>query len=175
MEKNIFEYDKLNIYAKKQKSEEIIERYKCFNWTLDTETDNDKYEDLQDLTFSRPHKIKNKDDLQLMQVHMEENLNLIGKLEKYRHARSQTFGLCVGGIGFACLVIAIWLLVIHNFVPAVILLGITLGCAILVAIFLPKILKKEKNNYEFHHKRLETEVNEICEKAKTLSGGEYEK
>lgn len=176
MQKDIFEYDELNLYAKKDKSAEIIENYKNFNWTLENEVENDKYEDLSDLTFSRPHKIKNKDELQLLQVYMEENLNLIGKLEKYKHARSQAFGLCLGGLIIALLSLAVWYFVsfsniTYYFVSACVMCSISLICIILMIIFLPKIIKKENKRYIEIHKKLEDEVSEICSKAKNLVGG----
>lgn len=179
MDKDIFEYDKLNIYAKKNKSSEFIERYKCFNWTLETESENKKYEDLQDLTFSRPHKIKHKDDLQLLQVYMEENLNLIGKLEKYKYARTQSFVLCLGGIVFTLIALAIWFFIskieIHSyFVSAIVMLSISAMLIVLICIFTPKILKRDKQNYIKHNTRLENEVNDICQKAKSLIGGDHE-
>ena len=61
-------YDTLNLYVKKIKAEEIKERYKNFGWILFNEQENATYEDILDLTFTRPHKIENKDELQLMQV-----------------------------------------------------------------------------------------------------------
>ena len=62
MEKQIDNYkdfDKLSLYVKKYKAEEIIKHYKNFNWKLVSESENKKYEDIVDLTFIRKHKIEN--------------------------------------------------------------------------------------------------------------------
>ena len=92
-------YDSLKLYVKKNKSKEIIEHYKLFGWEVLEEFENKKYEDILDLTFCRPHKIKNKDELQLLQVYMEERLNEQAKIEKHKHSKTTSIGLCLGVIG----------------------------------------------------------------------------
>ena len=74
MKKEI-EYDELRLYVKKTKKDEIVNHYKVFGWNLVSINENKRYEDIVDLEFKRPHKIKEKDELQLLQVYMEENVN----------------------------------------------------------------------------------------------------
>ena len=104
---NYKEYDTLTLYVKKNKSTGIIKHYKIFGWELVEEADNNMYADLVDLTFIRSHKIKNKDELQLQQVYMEETLNKLGKLDKFKHAKSASVGLSVGTIILAFIVFAV--------------------------------------------------------------------
>ena len=76
-------FDTLNLFVKKIKRQDVVDTYTSLGWKLLTEKENDRYEDIIDLTFLRPHKIQNKDQLQLMQVYTEDNLNEIAKLEKF--------------------------------------------------------------------------------------------
>ena len=118
---DIFENDKLELYVKKDKVDEITNYYGKFKWEVVDRTENKKYEDLIDLTFSRPHYIKNKDDLQLLQVHLEENLNKIGKLEKMKNSKTLAFGLSAGILPIGLAVLGILQLI--NFISTLQLVG----------------------------------------------------
>ena len=107
MKEEIFNYDNLTLYVKKNKVEEIVQHYEIFGWQLVKSVENDRYEDLVDLTFVRPHKIENKDDLQLYQVFMEEKLNEAAKAQRRRHIWSTLFAFNASLIGFV-LIIAVF-------------------------------------------------------------------
>jgi len=179
MEKQIDNYkdfDKLSLYVKKYKAEEIIEHYKNFNWKLVSESENKKYEDIVDLTFIRKHKIENKDELQLLQVYMEERLNNVGKLEKNRNSKATAFGLGVGVFGLLLLIFGLMCcfqcFLLLNLTMSIICSCIGLILVIIFAIFLPKISKKEKSDFITNKQKIETEINEICKKALSLIGGD---
>lgn len=175
---NYKDYDTLTLYVKKNKSKKIIDYYKIFGWELVKEDENRRYEDLTDLTFTRPHKIKNKDDLQLQQVYMEETLNQIGRLEKRKHAKATSFGLCFGVIALALMVVGVVLGLNYTNLPMLIggiaLVAVGLILVIIGVIWLRKVYKNETLVYEQKREILEYQINEICTKVKTLSGGEYE-
>lgn len=99
--------DKITIFAQFDKAEEIIEYYKKFKWDLIKNEKAKHATELLELTFIRPHKIDNKDKLQLYQVQMEECVNEIGKLENFKGSKTTSVGLIFGLIGLAPLVIAI--------------------------------------------------------------------
>lgn len=170
------EFDTLNIYVKKSKSNEIIDSYKTFGWQLKSESENNQYEDIVDLAFEREHKIKNKDELQLLQVYMEDKLNEMGKLEKNKNPKTTAFGLFFGVTGIA-------LIVFGALFGFKVLLGINLGLSIgmsfigiifliLTIIFIPKLSKKELNYFNSRHSQLMSDVKEIKQKAASLFGGD---
>ncbi len=170
------DYDNLTLYVKKVKAQQIIENYKTFGWQLVSEADNKQYEDIVDLTFERPHKTENKDELQLMQVYMEDKLNAIGKLEKNKHPKTTSFGLIFGVMGLALIVFAILfnfgVLASLNTVYCIVMGSVGLLFLILTFIVIPKLYKKELNHFKTTHAVYEMELKEICKKATTLSGGE---
>lgn len=174
---NYKDYDTLKLYARKDRSESIIEHYKLFGWELVDKVDNARYEDTIDLTFTRPHKIENKDELQLLQVYMEERLNELAKLEKNKYSKSLIFGLCNGVIGVAFLVLSAiaflgLILPVRNIV-GFISLAIGLMLLTIMCILLPRFIKKDRNYYEARTAELEIEIMDICDNVTSLIGGEY--
>lgn len=175
MMKNNREFDTLTIYAKKDKAKEIVEYYKSFCWILTKESPNKLYEDLVDLTFKRPHKIENKDELQLLQVYMEENLNETARLERNKHSKtialSLSFGvlsimLLIFGSLFCCNIFAN-----ISLVTGIILVVIGAIICIVLSIFLPKLFKKEKLFFEQKHNEFTLQLEKIFEKTNFLVGG----
>lgn len=174
MEIDYKNYDKITIFVKRDKAEQVISNYTAFAWSVVEQKDNNRYEDIVDITFSRPHNIKNKDELQLLQVYMEDKLNEIGKLEKNKNAKSTTVGLVLGFVGLTMFDVGIWQLFAQSWIKQVwisiimIVLSLMLigGCAILTY----KIYKKEKSNFEEDVKMLKSEIEAICKRAQNLLG-----
>ena len=173
---NFEDYDTLTIYAKKHKIIEIKEKYSCFGWTLIRENENNRYEDLIDLQFARPHKFKNKDELQLLQIYMEENLNKLGKLENNKYAKTTASALFFDIVGIALFVLGI--LAIFNVVKFWGLAGglplIIVGVLLLIigSILTPKLYKKECSDFASNSSSLTKHIEEVCSKAQSLIGDE---
>lgn len=165
-------FDTLTLYVKRNKVEDIIEHYKVFGWELSEQSENAKYEDIVDLTFTRPHKIENKDEIQLRQVYMEEHLNELGKLERHKHAKTTAIGLCVGVLSLILLALGVWECISNYLTLGLVTIGLGLIILTLELIFLPKLYKREIRTYDKKKTELENQVDEICEKVKTLLGGE---
>ena len=167
-------FDSLTLFVKESKVDEIVKHYKDFGWELIDKCENERYEDTIDLTFSRPHKINNKDEIQLRQVYMEEYLNALGKLDRHKHSKTTAIGLCMGSIIATLLVLGVWLLVAGNttttFVFGVVLLSLSLIFCVVEIFLLIKLFKKEKEYYIVESRRLEKEVNDICSKVRVLLG-----
>ena len=172
--KNNIEVDRLILYVKLSKVDEIVERYKLLGWNLVEKAENRLFEDLLDLTFERNHKIENKDDLQLMQIYMEDKLNAIGKVERRRHAKSTSLSLILGPL--ALVAILTGLIVIFQvstafvWTIASILFSLALVCVVLLAVLLPRLIKKENKTFEKRNLILHTELDHICNRAKLLLG-----
>ena len=171
---NYKEFDKLHVYVKKGLSSNIIEYYKLLGWQFENEKENERYEDIVDLSFYRSHNIENKDELQLMQVYMEERLNALGKIQSRKHSISTALALCFGVIGLGFLTLGI-LSILNILTFLGLAVGITLtalGMILLISgsIFIPKIIKKEREKFNVNHERLNSELDELCKKAKALTG-----
>ena len=172
-------YDTLNLYVKKIKAEEIKERYKNFGWILFNEQENATYEDILDLTFTRPHKIENKDELQLMQVYMEERINSIGKIERHKHSKSTSIGLCLGTFTLLLLALGLWLIITQYTITSSLVFGIistafSVFFIVLEAVFFPKLIKHENKSFKEKYDKLYKEADDLCKKAINLRGNSHE-
>lgn len=166
MKKEDFDYnnlDKLDIYAKKEKANEVIECYEAFGWELQENTPNSKYEDTCELSFTRPHKIANKDYLQYNQIEMENILNAKGKLERYKNSKTTTSYLFWGIL--SALLIALGVLALCRSLALINIIFSTIFfiagvLTTLVAIFRTiTVFKREKFDYEKNY----TELNDRLE------------
>lgn len=177
--KNYNDFDTLKLYVKKNKVDDLKKSYSCFGYELTSESPNNKYEDIVDLEFERPHKISNKDELQLLQVYMEENVNKLAKTEKNKHSKSTIFGLIFGPLCLAFVLFGAYLVLKVQtplgliFGVVSIILGIAVG--IVTTIVSIEISKKEKITFEEIKNQLNSNTSEICAKAKKLLGGQNAK
>lgn len=175
MNNNLMETDTLSLFVKKERKESVIKSYECFGWEVAVEQQSARYENVLEIKFIRPHFIKNKDDLQFMQVNMERDLNNIGKLDKQKHQKSTIISLTL---------IPLWLIVIALNVLAIIKLNgamqiitgvvlslISIFLVVNIPILLIKTIKKEKLRYREKYKELKDSVKELCERAQVLLGG----
>ena len=165
-------FDTLTIQVKTNKKDEVLKYYSALGWQLFDEKDNARFEDLFDLTFIRPHKIANKDELQLEQIHLENKLNALGKLEKYKDAKTISFILLLLPLLLASAGIGLWLVLSYAYLTWLIV-GISLemlalALAVILAIFTGKIHKKEKEYFLKHRDDVQTQINETLEKIKML-------
>lgn len=172
---HINEFDTLTLYVKKHKTEQIIESYKKLKWDFVEYKENQKYEDIIDLTFKRQHKINNKDDLQLIQVYLEDKLNNIGKLEKNKYAKSTVFGLSICLPSFLLAVLgALLLFKVFNFASTqvgIVLTSVFTPLIILESVLLYKIRRHELASFEKKSNTLQSELDTILQKASEITGG----
>lgn len=171
-------YDSLTLYVKKEMLEEITNRYLIFGWEVSDKKENTTYEDIIDVTFVRPHKIKNKDDLQFYQVHMEETLNDSAKLDRNKNSKTTVFGLCIGAIVVALIWFGVSFFIQKTttlqFIVGIVMIILGILLLVLELIYLPKLYRKEKQDYINKKQKIETELEEICNKAKKLTEGKNE-
>lgn len=177
-EKNIKEFDYLTVEIKKEKAEEIIERYECFGWKIEDKRQNMFYENLYTVELCRHHQIANKDELQFLQVNMECDINDRGKLEKNKHAKSFIYSFSVGFVGLVAVIIS--LLSIFQLMNIKLIWGIIIGVlgAIMLAslpFYLHRSIPKEKANFINKDKILNDSIENCCKQAKKLLGVENEK
>lgn len=103
-------FDYLYITVKKNRLERLKTHYRELGWE-DTEMKEDaRYDDITHISLRRPHKIENKDALQLLQVYLEAAWNKIGKLENNPRPKTLIFGLGIGLLSAALLIAGICLI-----------------------------------------------------------------
>lgn len=176
---NYNEFDTFKIYVKESKRDEVVKNYEAFGYFITKEEPNKHYDDILNLEFERPHKIENKDELQLLQIYMEENVNKIAKLEKQKHSKSTTLGLSTGLLCLAFIVLGAYLVLktqtAINMIFGIIsiVVGITIG--ILTIIFTTEITKKENKQFDENINLINQDTQKIISQAKKLAGGLYER
>lgn len=165
-------YDCLPTALKKNTSEELVNLYRIFRWEEAERTEDKRFSDIVNITFIRPHKIPNKDRLQLLQVMAEERINSIAIMNTNKYSRSTalsltagiiTFGAFLGGIGIALTSSFIMLKVMGG-----ILSVIALAFSGLLISMIPKMRLREDISYATESQRLHSEIDRICDEAKSL-------
>lgn len=177
-QKNYKEFDYQTILIKKDKFDEVVQSYQSFGWTIFDQKQHDKYENILEVVFEREHFVKNKDQLQFLQVGMEIDINKKGQLEKRKHAWSISFGTTFGVLSLGMIVFAGFSFFIFEFLLGM-LLGIgfaILGLSSMVALsfVIKKIVKKENEKFKTVHAKLEQSISSYCQKAKSLIGAKDE-
>ena len=166
-------YDYLTITAKVEREEEIIASYATLGWEKVKVTEDKRFFDLDVVEFRRPHKVENKDRLQLLQVKLETLLNTYGALRHKRKAKSTTFGL-FGGI-FGCIAIAagIALLVteigqLTATIAGIILLIAGVAVPTVVGVFMRRVIETEARDYSERMTSILNGIDDICRQANAL-------
>lgn len=167
-------YDYISVSVKEKQAEELEQTYAAFSWECVTREEHKRYSDIVNYTFRRPHKIKNKDELQFLQVAAEEELNARDKRERNKHARSTAFGLIFGIAGVALILSGLALAVQLGGAGAIVC-GILLALAgiaacVCFAFASIKIFKKENAEYEIKTEKSVETSRELLLKAKSLAG-----
>ncbi len=112
------EKDLIKVAVRENRAEELEKIYSAFLWEK-VNTAERRRGNIRDLTFSRPHKIKNKDDLQYLQVAAENLFNDLDGLEGNKRAGSVALGLCLGIISVFVILYGIHLSVVINTVESI--------------------------------------------------------
>ena len=177
--KDYTNFDYITIYVKKNMIDAVRKNYEILGWQILEEKENDNYEDIIDVTFFRPHKIENKDDLQILQVYTEDRLNKLAKLERDKYAKSLISTLSIEIVAVFVLLYGINSLIkVWKFVSMLLSISaIVIGGAMVVLgfVLLPVIRKKEKANYIFQKDKLINELGQIYQNISTLGGDKNEK
>lgn len=168
-------FDRLDVYAKVDKIDGIIKCYESFSWELYKREENDTYADTENLTFIRPHKIKQKDKLQYAQIEMENMLNEIGKSERKKHSKSTVVGLCMGLTSAILIAISVYLVTVLSVVGLVhIIVGWVVSAVVVTstAIATTKVFKKERVDFEKQQALLHKNLENICQDIRRKYGKE---
>ena len=185
IDKDYQNFDYLDIIVKKVSENEIENAYLSFLWEKTDKKEDKRYIDVVHLSFRRPHKIKNKDRLQLLQVYYEYALNSRAQLSIKKHSKSK--GDIVRTIFFSAILllgVGVFIYLTKTFfslIFSLIFASLVFGFLIFSAGKIRKKHIKENKVYLEKVKEIDDEINgiltEVCSLTKKSSfiGGENEK
>lgn len=151
METDYRNYDRLFVAVKLNKSEELGRCYRALGWECVERRDDKIYRGRVHLTYRRPHRIENKDELQLLQVYLESALNDEGRLNGKSMPLTAAVGIITGLFTLAFLVTGLCLMYILG-TPVTYAAGIIfLACG--VAMFLLSLTVTLKVFFKEREKR----------------------
>ena len=172
---NYHDYDKMEIAVKTAKEKRLIEDYALFGFKLIDRYADKVYSDVAHLTFIRPHKIPNKDKLQLLQIYYENYINDESELEKNKRTKSGTFAASalLSGLILLCLgVIFIFATPIVINVIGYILSALSVTVVVLMLVKIKKIIKLENEDFKFKTDAIKRNINSVLKTARALTEGE---
>ena len=172
-EKDIKNFDYLDIIVKKISEDEIVDAYSAFLWEKIDKKEDERYNDVVHLSFRRPHKIQNKDRLQLLEVYYQSALELRAGLEIKKHSKSKVnlanliffSAIFIFGVGVFIYLNKTLLSVILGSVFAL----FVLSGAIFLASKIKKLFIKENNIYLEKLRKINDEINGILSEANALT------
>lgn len=172
-------YDYIEIIAKTDSADEIVNSYSILGWTENYRKEDRKYNDVIHISFSRPHKIENKDRLQLLQVYYENVLNDKAYLEEKKHFKSRIFISLVIAMAMALLCgigTLVFLLspILSYIISGLVILALALGLFFIIK-RIRKLIKHEKLIFENKNNEFDIKIKEIMQEVKALRGINYEK
>ncbi len=168
-------YDYIEIIVKRESADEIINGYARLLWTLNEQKEDKRYHDLIHLSFYRPHKIQNKDRLQLLQVYYENIINEKACILENKNSKAMALIFTVSAfmilafIGVGVLVYSLfswWACLIG----AVVLIAVTLG-GFLCFRALKRLYSKEKLNKIYKCELLTENAKNLLEQIDCLVAG----
>lgn len=179
IEKNYKEFDFQTILVKKEKVDDVKNKYNDFGWEVNEIKQHHQFENILEIEFVRNHFIKNKDELQLLQVYLDHDINLLGKLEKNKHSKTTIWGIVLGLIGgvfcTASVMSFIKLEMYLSIIFGVLFALFAISIFVVMTIVLLRLAKKEKVVYNTKVQICQNNIEQYCQKAKLLVGENDEK
>lgn len=181
MERDYKNFDYLSVTVKKDALSYLAPFYLALGWQIIGREEHRRYSNELNLTFRRPHRIENKDDLQLLQIYIETSVNQLGKYAVTRHPRTTVFGALSGVLCLSLTVVGLVLALAFGYPQtdsASFIWGITAASlgVILLAVFMSVtavIYRREEGYGKERVERLKKEITEaITAAGPLLNGGE---
>jgi len=165
-------YDYLFATVKKKNFWELRGHYKALGWQDIRAEEDEAYYDIVHISLRRPHKIEHKDELQLMQVHLEAAWNTIGKYSRRHCPKAAAFGIIFGAVSLALIIYGLlgtfgalsFLPRVYGFIIAV----FGAAAAVVTVALSIVICRKERNAARLKRLTAEEEISAVCEFAKKL-------
>ena len=171
-------FDKLEMTAKTIKAKEVARDYALFGWEEIERRDDKRILDLTHFTFIRPHKIANKDKLQLLQIYYENYMNEIYVCEKNRGKTSFAYIVSTLFLGAILLAIGVFILLGTTFIAKVLgalFLGASLVLLVCGLLRIKKLKNMEKEKFKQKYSYLKDKIESVLNDAVYFSGWKDEK
>lgn len=163
--------DTIEFKLRRDKADEIKAQWECFGWEVDEEKDAKLYPDVVHVRFRRPHRVEQKDRLQLLQVRVEIAHNRQVRYGRAMQATSLIFGLTFGLIFCALLTYGIFLIVKNT---SVVWGGIAVAVSavmLIVVAFLSVLIKRHDiKKYTALMRQNEENIQKCCRAAHEITG-----
>jgi len=168
------EFDQISLVLKKDVMELMLSYYAEFGWREYERYEDKRYIDLVHLTLVRPHRIPNKDKLQLLQVRLEFEVNSLARERRNKHSGSLIVGLTLLVFILSLLGIGIALLfagAVPEMVAGSVLIALSLAIpAVCIRPYLCKI-SRERDVFGKRFKKHSAEIVRIIDAARRYSCG----
>lgn len=115
MDTDYRDYDRLFVAVKLNKLGEVERCYRALGWECVDSRDDLVHRGRVHLTYRRPHRVENKDGLQLLQVYMESAMNDEGRLERRLMPRTTAVGVIFLAVALAFAIAGICLVLLDYF------------------------------------------------------------
>ncbi len=162
---SIIQNDRIGLIVKRSSAVHIIGCYGAFGWTAEDGCEGGDSGRVQ-LSFTRPHNIERKDELQLLQVRLEKSINETGKFSVRKMRRTLVFALSSLVFALACIACSVCFFMLFNGMPTVITGAVLCAEAILsVAFAIPfslSLYKRDKLRYGRLLEREFESIERIC-------------
>ena len=171
-------FDKLEITAKTIKEKEVIRDYALFGWEEIERKYDKRILDLTHVTFIRPHKIANKDKLQLLQIYYENYMNEIYVCEKNKSKTSFAYIVSNLFLGAILLAIGVFVLLETTFfmrVLGALFLSVSFVLLVCALLRIKKLKDMEKEKFKQKYSYLKDKMESVLNDAVYFSGWEDEK
>lgn len=166
-------YDYLDIIVKTENEQEVVNAYSTFLWEKIQKKEDKQYNDVVHFSFRRPHKLPNKDRLQLLQVYYEFALNNLSDIKIKKHSKSKVRICNLSFFSVALLFGAGVFIYFLKSTLALILGGVfalgVIGAVIPLSFAIKKLYIKENNVYQIRKGQLEKEIQEVLLEVKSLT------
>lgn len=169
-------YDSISLVLKKEALDNMLSYYTELGWSEYERHEDSRYFDIIHVRLVRPHKIANKDKLQLLQVKLEAAVNRLGHDRRHKHSRSVIFGLTALVISLMFLGVGVPFIIFSEGIWQLSLgIGLALfGLLIPVLSIRPllSMIRKERDEFGKKYKKSSAEIIRIIECARRQRRGE---
>ncbi len=177
MTEDYMNYDSLSVAVKENIAAEMKDWYGAFGWKITNEYNDKLYVDIVHMDFIRPHKIENKDRLQLLQVRFEMTANVIAKANRKAKTGAGVTGVLLFLLGAAIIacgaVLALWTDKAMYIISGLIVIFAGILFWVLSIVLCINMHKYDKQRYTAYAGVLTENLRSIVKEAAAITGYSY--
>ncbi len=171
---NFDEYDRITVTTKTENEEKILRDYSIFGWEWIKKENDVIFANLVHLTFMRPHRIKNKDQLQYQQVCYEQKINTLFEFERTKNLFSTLWFIFLVSLFVSFGGLGVYFMLKSKILLGGIFLFIGVASACLTPL-IKRVRVKENRRHREKVNKLNEEIEDALKKVAFLTGVQDEK